>query len=141
MVRKYTLYLAGVLALVLGSVGCGGSHHSNVPPAGTGGYFDAAWNLFDSTGRQTTCEAAGIQVVVLATKNLYTNEAFYDEFSCNQYGGVSDSLYAANYSAAFYLYADPDLRYLVTSYFLPDASYPIYDNRTTELPVANISVR
>jgi hypothetical protein len=140
MLRKYTLYLAGALALVLGNVGCGGSHHSHNPPPEAGGYFDAAWRIFDSySGREVSCEAAGVQLAVLATKDVYTNEAFYDEFSCNQYGGVSEAFYASDYSAALYLYADPDLKYLVTSYFFPSPSYPIFANRTTELPVANIS--
>lgn len=132
MLRKYTLYLAGFLGLILGSVGCGESHHRDTQQPG--GYLSPAWKIVDShSGLDASCEWAGITLVTLATQDIYTKEVFYDDFNCVDYEGVSAAFAASDYSVALYAYTDPNSDIPATSYAFP-VSYPIYPDQTTPLP-------
>lgn len=134
MLRKYTLYLAGALGLILGSIGCGGSHHSDLP----GGFLSASWRITDSrTGRDASCEWAGITLVTLATQDIHTKEVFYDDFNCVDYAGISAPFVESDYSVALYAYTDPSSNTPATSYAFP-VSYPVYPNETTQLPLVSL---
>jgi hypothetical protein len=130
MLRKYTLYLAGMLALILGSVGCGGHHHHD------GGYMQASWRIVDSrTGIEGDCQWAGISEVELAAGDVYNGDAYYSRWPCTYYQGLSKPMPDSDYLVALYGY-DPN-GYVVSSVEpAPGASFPVYGGETT--PVSGI---
>jgi hypothetical protein len=132
MLRKYTLCLAGILALALGSVGCGDTHPR-------GGYFDVAWNIDSRTYGPTTCERAGLVMVTLATQNVRSGEVFYDDFNCVDRAGYSMALPVGDYSVALYAYTNPQSEDYLTSYAFP-VSYPVYPDSPTTLPEVSLVV-
>lgn len=135
MLRKYTLYLAGFLGLTLGSVGCG-----NTSPHG--GNFSALWNVDSRTVGGTSCERAGIALVVLSNQNLRTGDVDFDDFNCVNYGGYTKDYRPGDYSVALYAYRDPpnaDGSNYLTSYIFP-VSYPIDPDITTPLPEVSLVV-
>jgi hypothetical protein len=136
MLRKYTLYFAGFLGLILGSVGCGDVHPR-------GGTFDVAWNIDSQSVGGTSCERAGITLVTLSMLNLRTNDLPYTDFNCVDYGGYSNVVPAGDYSVSLYGYSgppNPDGSGFVTSYSFP-VSYHIDPDTITQLPVVSLVVR
>jgi hypothetical protein len=135
MLRKYTLYLAGVLGLVLGSVGCGESHAH-------GGYLDVGWNIDSQSYGGTTCERAGISVVVLSAADaVRTNEKpYFTYFNCVDRGGTSTIMPAGEYSVALYGYpGSPDNTDYVADYQFP-ITYFVESDYTTSLPEVSLVV-
>lgn len=135
MLRKYTLYLAGFLGLVLGSIGCGDSHPH-------GGWFDVAWNIDSQSVGGTSCERAGITLVTLSMQNIRTGDLPYADFNCVDYGGMSDVVPVGDYSISLYAYSAPpnaDGSNYATSYSFP-VSYRIDPETTTQLPTVSLVV-
>lgn len=123
MLRKYTLYLAGVLGLILGSVGCGGHRHT--------GYLSVTWNVVDSrSGVQGSCEWAGISEVELGLRDVYTGDIEYIPFDCTAYQGTSYPLPESNYGVALDAYSITNQ--LITRYEF-QGEIPVYSGRTTPL--------
>jgi len=137
MLRKYTLYLAGLLGLVLGGAACGDSH----PRAG---FIDAAWNIDSQTSGGTTCERAGISTVVLSAQDaVHTNvKPDFTYFNCVDRGGLSNPLAPGEYFVALYGYQDPNTIGSVDpigSYQFP-VTYFVDPDSTTQLPEVSLIV-
>lgn len=120
MLRKYTMYLAGALALILGGTGCGESHVHE-------GWFDVAWNL---GGR--SCESMGIDLVTFGARNFRTQQDTYFDFNCVAYQGVTGGLPPGDYSVALYGYT-PGNQNAVVGYIFP-VTYPVVADYPTTLP-------
>jgi hypothetical protein len=134
MLRKYTLYLAGMLGLILGSVGCGGHHHHD--GVATTGYMQTSWKIVDSrTGIEGDCQWAGITEVELAAGDAYSGQPYYFSWPCGYYQGVSDIMPESDYVVAVYGY--DAYQKVISSYeFERGVTFPVYPGETT--PVSGI---
>ena len=128
MLRKYTL-VAGLLALFLAGVGCGGPHRHT-------GRLGASWRIVDSrTNIEGDCQWAGISEVELAARDTYTGEDHYFSFDCNAYQGVSYPLVESEYAVALYGYS-PTGEGLSYVTWPTGTTFPVYGGETT--PVSGI---
>lgn len=132
MLRKYTLFLAGFLGLILGSVGCGDTHS----PAG---YLEVWWNLDSRTYGGTSCERANINLITLGAHNARTGKDYYTDFNCVDYHGISYGEPVGDYTVALYAYAPGDDVNPVAGTALP-VTYPVDPDYTTPVPTISIVV-
>jgi len=118
MLRIYTLCLAGIIGLGLGTAGCSGSSH----PTGT---FELHWNA------GVTCSAAGATDIYLYVVDSYSNGS-HDHFFCSDYQGMSQRLPPDNYTVQVQV-ADASGA-VIDRVDLPGV-YPIYADGVTPLDV------
>ena len=124
MLRRYTLSLAGIIGLGLGTAGCHISH-----PAGS---FELHW----ASG--ATCAAAGatdIYVYLLDVRNGY---GYQEHFRCLDYQGISEPLPPDDYTVKVQV-TDAN-RTVLDELVFPDV-YSIYVDQVTRLPDADLVAR
>jgi len=119
MLRMYTLCLAGIIGLGLGTAGCSGSSH---PPAGK---FELHWTA------GATCPAAGATDIYLYLVDVRDNYGYQEHFACPAYQGTSEPLPPDDYTASVQVTDASGT--LLDELSFPDV-YPIYAGSVTRLP-------
>jgi hypothetical protein len=120
----YTLCLAGILGLALGTAGCvgGGSRGS--------GNFDAVWDF----GSTLDCAGAGVTEVDLDWLDQRTNQAGSATFPCTAYRGTSRRLPVDDYTVALSAYESASAISPVSTADYNGVVYSIFAGTTTPLP-------
>jgi hypothetical protein len=127
----YTLFLAGLIGLGLGSAGCvgGSSDHGS-------GSFDATWTFLASGNVPTTCIGAGITEVDLDVQGVHSGASYTDTFVCSDYGGTGAPLPVDDYTVALRAYESSGATVPVSTFDFSGLAYSIYAGEVTSLPIA-----
>jgi hypothetical protein len=129
MLRMYTLCLAGIVGLGLGSTGCGSGGRGS-------GDFDAAWDFGSGAG----CADVGVTEVDLDWLNLRTNLSDGATFPCTAYGGTSPPLLDDDYTVALRAYTSASSTTPLSTADYGGAVYSIFAGTTTFLPPVTFAV-